>query len=94
VNKAELIEAVADKTDLRKADAARVVEALFDANGVIVDTLRKGDKIQLTGFGTFQVKARPARTGRNPRTGESIDIAAANVPAFKPGQVFKDALNP
>lgn len=94
MNKAELIEAVADKTDLRKADAARVVEALFDANGVIVDTLKKGDKIQLTGFGTFQVKARPARTGRNPRTGESIAIAAANVPAFKPGQVFKDALNP
>jgi len=93
VNKAELIEAVADRTDLKKADAARAVEALFDGNGVIVDVLRKGEKVQLTGFGTFQVKARPARTGRNPRTGEAIAIAAANVPAFKPGQVFKDALN-
>lgn len=93
MNKAELIEAVADRADLKKADAARVVEALFDGNGVIVDVLRKGQKVQLTGFGTFQVKARPARTGRNPRTGEAIAIAAANVPAFKPGQVFKDALN-
>ncbi len=93
MNKAELVEAVADKTGLRKADATRAIEALFDADGVIVGALKGGDKVQVTGFGTFQAKDRPARTGRDPRTGAAIQIKAATVPSFKPGQVFKDALN-
>ncbi len=93
MNKAELIEAVADRADLKKAEAARAVEALFDGDGIVATVLKRKERLQLTGFGTFQVKERPARKGRNPRTGEEIDIAAANVPAFKPGQVLKDALN-
>jgi DNA-binding protein HU-beta len=93
VNKAELIEAVAARADLKKAEATRVIEALFDDYGVVVQTLRSGGKVQVTGFGTFQAKARPARTGRNPQTGQTIEIKAATVPSFKPGQGFKDALN-
>lgn len=93
VNKAELIEAVAARADLKKAEATRAVEALFDAEGVIVEALRSGAKVQVTGFGTFQAKHREARTGRDPRTGDSIQIKAATVPGFKAGQAFKDALN-
>lgn len=93
VNKAELIEMVAARADLKKAEATRAIEALFDGDGVIVDALRKGGKVQVTGFGTFQARNRPARTGRNPQTGAAIEIKAATVPTFKPGQVFKDALN-
>jgi DNA-binding protein HU-beta len=94
VNKAELIESVAASADLKKAEAQRVIEALFDGNGVIAKTLSGGGKVQITGFGTFQARARPARTGRNPQTGAEIQIPAATVPAFKPGQGLKDALNP
>lgn len=93
MNKAELIEAVGDRSGLSKADATRAVEALFDGDGVIVRTLKKRDKVQVTGFGTFQAKDRAARTGRDPRTGAAIQIKAATVPSFKAGQVFKDALN-
>jgi DNA-binding protein HU-beta len=94
VNKAELIEEIANRTDLKKAEATRVLEALFDSSGIIASTLRAGAKVQITGFGTFQARHRPARTGRNPQTGAEIQIAAATVPAFKPGQALKDALNP
>lgn len=93
MNKAELIEAVGSRAGLSKADATRAVEALFDGDGVIVRTLKQGDKVQVTGFGTFQAKDRAARTGRDPRTGAAIQIKAATVPSFKAGQVFKDALN-
>lgn len=93
MNKAELVEAVAERAGLKKADATRAIEALFDADGVIVGALKGGAKVQVTGFGTFQAKDRPARTGRDPRTGAAIQIAAATVPSFKAGQVFKDALN-
>jgi DNA-binding protein HU-beta len=93
VNKAELIEAVAERADLKKAEATRVVEALFDGNGIIVGALKGGAKVQITGFGSFQAKDRAARTGRDPRTGAAIQIKAATVPSFKAGQVFKDALN-
>lgn len=93
MNKAELIEAIGSRTDLNKADATRVLEALFAADGIIVQTLRRKDKVQVTGFGTFQAKERSARTGRDPRTGAAIAIKAATVPSFKAGQVFKDALN-
>jgi DNA-binding protein HU-beta len=90
VNKAELIEAVAASADLPKASATRAVEAVVDA---ITATLKNGDQVALVGFGTFAVKERPARAGRNPKTGESITIAAAKVPAFKPGKGLKDELN-
>lgn len=90
MNKAELIEAVAGAADLSKADATRAVEAVL---GTITDTLKKGDQVTLVGFGTFQVKARAARTGRNPQTGQTIQIAATNVPGFKAGKALKDAVN-
>jgi DNA-binding protein HU-beta len=90
VNKAELIDAVAMSADMPKASAARAVEASVEA---ITATLKAGDQVSLVGFGTFVAKARPARNGRNPKTGETITIAASNVPAFKPGKGLKDALN-
>jgi DNA-binding protein HU-beta len=93
VNKTELIEALASQAGLSKADAGRAVEALFGDDGLIAGTLRKGERVQITGFGTFVARKRAARTGRDPRTGGSIEIAAATLPAFKAGQAFKDALN-
>ena len=93
VNKTELIEALASQAGLSKADAGRAVEALFGDDGLIAGTLRKGDRVQITGFGTFVARKRAARTGRDPRTGGTIQISAANVPAFKAGQALKDALN-
>jgi len=93
VNKTELIEALASQAGLSKADAGRAVEALFGDDGLIAATLRKGDRVQITGFGTFVARKRAARTGRDPRSGAEIEIRAANVPAFKPGQALKDALN-
>ena len=93
VNKLELIEALAGRTNLSKADAGRVVDALFNADGVIAGEMRGGARVQITGFGTFQVRDRAARTGRDPRTGQPIAIKAAKVPSFKAGQGLKDALN-
>jgi len=93
VNKTELIETLASQAGLSKADAGRAVEALFGDDGLIAGTLRKGDRVQITGFGTFVARKRAARTGRDPRSGAEINISAANVPAFKPGQALKDALN-
>lgn len=91
MNKAELIEVVADAVDgLSKADATRAVDAVL--NG-INEALQKGDQITLVGFGTFKVKHRAARTGRNPRTGESMEISASNSVGFKAGKALKDALN-
>ncbi len=90
MNKTELVDAVAESADLSKASAARAVDATLAA---ISGTLAQGDQVALIGFGTFLVRDRAARTGRNPRTGESIDIAAAKIPAFKPGKALKDAVN-
>jgi DNA-binding protein HU-beta len=90
VNKNDLVDAVAERTGLAKSDAARAVEAVL---GTVTETLQKGDQVALSGFGTFVVKARAARTGRNPRTGEAIAIPASRVPAFKAGKALKDALN-
>jgi DNA-binding protein HU-beta len=90
VNKNDLVDAVAERTGLAKSDAARAVEAVL---GTVTETLQKGDQVALSGFGTFVAKARAARTGRNPRTGESIAIPASRVPAFKAGKALKDALN-
>ncbi|MCE7791016.1 HU family DNA-binding protein [Salipaludibacillus sp. CUR1] len=89
MNKTELINAVAEKTDLSKKDATSAVDAVFD---VITGSLQEGDKVQLIGFGNFEVRERAARKGRNPQTGEEIEIPASNVPAFKPGKALKDAV--
>ncbi|MDH5299915.1 MAG: HU family DNA-binding protein [Gammaproteobacteria bacterium] len=90
MNKAELVDAIAESADLSKASAARALDAMIDA---LTGAMKKGDSVSLVGFGTFSVKERAARTGRNPRTGEEIKIAAAKVPGFKPGKTLKDAVN-
>lgn len=89
MNKAELIDAIADKADLTKADAARALDALIDS---VTEALKKGDNVTLIGFGTFTVKERKERQGRNPRTGEPMTIKAAKIPAFKAGKALKDAV--
>lgn len=90
MNKTELIDAIAVGADISKASAARALDSMLEA---VTDSLRKGDQVALVGFGTFAVKDRAARTGRNPQTGEEIKIAAAKVPGFKPGKALKDACN-
>lgn len=90
MNKSELIDVVAGNAGVTKASAGQVVEAALDA---ISDALKSGDSVALVGFGTFTVRDRGARTGRNPRTGESIQIAASRVPAFKAGKALKDAVS-
>jgi len=89
MKKAELIDAVATKSELTKQDTKKAVDALFET---ISNTLANEEKIQLIGFGTFEVRERAARTGRNPQTGEEMMIPASKVPAFKPGKELKEAL--
>ncbi|MBD8006374.1 HU family DNA-binding protein [Bacillus norwichensis] len=89
MNKTDLINAVAEAAELSKKDATKAVEAVFQS---IQDSLSSGDKVSLIGFGNFEVRERAARKGRNPQTGEEIDIAASKVPAFKPGKALKDAV--
>lgn len=89
MNKSDLVDAVAADAGLTKADAAKAVDALFDA---ITGALKAGDEVRLVGFGTFAVSERAARTGKNPRTGEAIQIAASKQPKFKAGKGLKDAL--
>jgi DNA-binding protein HU-beta len=91
VNKNELIAAVADESGLSKADATRALDAVFDA---ITSSLAKGDEVRLVGFGTFSTSKRAASEGRNPRTGEKIQISASQQAKFKPGKALKDAINP
>ena len=88
-NKAELVEKVAAKTNLTKKHVTATVEALFET---IQETLSKGEKVQVIGFGTFEVRERAARKGRNPQTGKEIKIAASKVPGFKAGKALKDAV--
>ena len=90
MNKTELITAMAEKSELTKKDAGAALEAFTAA---VEDALKAGEKVQLVGFGTFEVKTRAARTGKNPRTGEAVKIAASKAPAFKAGKALKDALN-
>jgi len=90
MNKADLIDAVAEAADLSKAQAGRAVEALVDA---VTGALKKGDQVSIVGFGSFLVRQREARKGRNPKTGETIDIPASKAPAFKAGKALKDAVN-
>ena len=89
MNKTELVKAVSTQAELKQQDAANAVDALFET---ISKTLAKEEKIQLIGFGTFEVRERSARKGRNPQTGEEIDIADSKVPAFKPGKELKEAV--
>ena len=90
MNKSELVDQVADAADLPRAAAARAVDAVLEA---ITASLKQSEPVSLVGFGTFQVRERPARQGRNPSTGATIEIAAARVPAFKPGKGLKDSVN-
>ncbi|MEH7342655.1 HU family DNA-binding protein [Bacillus sp. JJ1532] len=89
MNKTELVKAVSTQTELTLKDAGNVVDAIVET---ITNTLAKEDRIQLIGFGTFEVRERSARKGRNPQTGEEIEIAASKVPAFKPGKELKEAV--
>ncbi len=89
MNKTDLINAVADQAEVSKKDAGKAVDAFVAA---VTDALKKGEKVQLVGFGTFEVRERAAREGRNPQTGETIQIKAAKVPAFKAGKALKDSV--
>ncbi|KMM38149.1 MULTISPECIES: HU family DNA-binding protein [Bacillales] len=89
MNKTDLINAVAESAELSKKEATKAVDSVFDN---IMQSLQEGDKVQLIGFGNFEVRERSARKGRNPQTGEEIEIAASKVPAFKPGKALKDAV--
>lgn len=89
LNKTELITAVAESTELSKKDATKAVDSVLST---IEDALKSGDKVQLIGFGNFEVRERAARKGRNPQTGEEIEIKASKIPAFKPGKALKDAV--
>ena len=90
MTKAEFVEAIAKKAEISKKDAEAAVKAYTE---VVTEALKKGDKITLVGFGTYEVGTRSARTGRNPQTGETIKIKAAKTPKFKAGKALKDALN-
>ncbi|MBA1444353.1 MAG: HU family DNA-binding protein [Chromatiales bacterium] len=89
MNKAELIDAMADTADISKAAAGRALDGMVNA---ITGAMKSGDQVSLIGFGTFSVKARAARQGRNPQTGETIQIKASNIPSFKAGKALKDAV--
>ncbi|MFI3324578.1 MAG: HU family DNA-binding protein [Clostridia bacterium] len=90
MNKTELVSAISEKTGLSKKDAENATVAFIDA---ITNALTNGEKIQLVGFGTFEVRQREARTGKNPKTGEALEIAACKVPAFKAGKALKEVVN-
>jgi DNA-binding protein HU-beta len=90
MNKSELIDAVASSTGLSKADSSRAVDGVI---GSVTQALKSGDQVTVVGFGTFMVRKREARAGRNPRTGDTIQIKASKVPAFKAGKALKDAVN-
>lgn len=93
VNKQEMVEAVAKALDTSKAQAAVAVDCFFGDTGVIASTLKKGGEVNITGFGSFKVRKRAARTGRNPQTGKTIQIKASKAPVFKAGKGLKDLVN-
>jgi len=90
MNKSELVQQISTESGVSKADAARAVDAALNS---IINALKENDTVTLVGFGSFTVRERAARTGRNPRTGKTIEIPAAKVPVFKPGKALKDAVN-
>ena len=94
MNKSELTQKLAERTNLSKAEASRAVDALFSVNdGIIAKALKSGQKVQITGFGSFETRKREARTGRNPRTGKEIKIKASKSAAFRAGKGLKDAVS-
>ena len=94
MNKSELTQKLAERTNLSKSDAQKAVDALFSADdGIIAQALKKGEKVQITGFGSFETRKREARTGRNPRTGKEIKIGASTSAAFRAGKGLKDAIS-
>lgn len=90
MNKTELIDTTANNAGMTKTDVQKTLEAMLDT---ITREVRRGEKVALTGFGTFELRKRAARTGRNPQTGEQMRVPASKAPAFKPGKAFKDAVN-
>jgi DNA-binding protein HU-beta len=90
MNKSDLIDSAARRAGLGKSEVNKALDALIDT---ITDSVQKGEKVSLTGFGTFELRERAARTGRNPQTGEEMQVAASRAPAFKAGKAFKDAVN-
>jgi DNA-binding protein HU-beta len=90
MNKSELIDAIAAKADLSKAAAGKALDAFVES---VTEALKSDDQVVIVGFGSFSVRKREARSGRNPRTGETIEIAASNLPGFKPGKALKDSVN-
>ncbi len=93
MNKSDLVDALASKGKMSKAEAGRVVDALFSPSGIIAGELKKGNKVQITGFGNFETRKRGARKGRNPRTGKEITIKASTSPVFRAGKGLKDTVN-
>jgi len=93
VNKSELVDALASKGKMSKAEAGRVTDTLFSPSGIIASELKKGGKVQVTGFGNFETRKRGARKGRNPRTGKEITIKASTTAVFRAGKGLKDAVN-
>lgn len=90
MNKSQLVDKISEGADLSKAAAGRALEAFIDA---VTEAMKEGDQVALVGFGTFLLRERASRSGRNPQTGETIEIAAAKIPAFKAGKALKDAVN-
>lgn len=93
MNKSDLVDALASKTKMSKAEAGRTIDALFSPAGVIASSLKKGQPVQVTGFGNFLTRKRGARKGRNPRTGKEITIKASTAAVFRAGKGLKDAVN-
>lgn len=93
MNKQGLIDALAERLDTSKGNATSIIDALFGESGIIGQELQKGEKVQITGFGNFEARHRAPRRGRDPRTGESINIEASTVPAFRAGKALKDLVN-
>lgn len=95
MNKSDLVQALSTKSDLSKAQALKAIEALFSTDdGLIIDALKRGEKVQISGFGTFETKQRKARTGRNPRTGTEIRIGPTVSASFRPGKALKESVKP
>ncbi len=92
MNRTDLVDALAERTGMTKADASRIIDALFASDGIIAGALRMDERVQITGFGTFQARYRKARMGRNPRTGATIHIPASKAAGFRAGQGLKDAI--
>ncbi len=93
MNKSDLVDALASKTKMSKAEAGRTVDALFSSGGIVAGELKKKQKVQITGFGSFETRKRGARKGRNPRTGKEITIKASVAPVFRAGKGLKDVVN-